>query len=474
MAKGKSGGGPAGVIELGSRRELFVDDYLIERLQDVQLRLQKPVPRNVVLDHDVPWEGNTSAYHTVFQDGKLFRAYYRGSHYGPPRPYRPVVCYAESLDGIEWYRPELGLVNCQGSTRNNIIWDGPGALNFTPFRDTNPDCRDGEQYKALGSPHASKHEEQMQCAFKSRDGVHWSLLREKPVMDHTTGVNVFDSQNLAFWDPARGCYVEYHRDSIYPDGVRYRQIMTCTSKDFRRWSKQKLLDYGEAPLEHLYTNAVTPYHRAPHIYVGFPKRFSQNRRLPGNRVGGLSDGLFMTSRDGQHFHRWGEAYIRPGLQEDRWESRNNMIAWGILETASDLPSAPKELSIFSTERFYREPGSRLRRFTLRMDGFVSANAPLKGGELVTKSFTFEGGQLSLNMATSAAGSVRVEIQDGDGAALKGHRLSDCDEIYGDDLERMVTWKGSADVSALAGTSVRLRFAFSDADLYSLQFTPLPG
>ena len=206
---------PASVIELGDRRELFVDDYLIERLFNVELRLQKPVPRNVAIDHDVPWEGNTSAYHTVFQDGKLFRAYYRGSHYDPSgNHYRPVVCYAESRDGIEWYRPELGLVNYQGSTRNNIVWDGIGAHNFAPFRDRNPDCREGEEYKALGSALARTTEEQALYAFKSADGVHWSLLSEKPVIT----VGAFDSLNLAFFDPLRGCYVDYHRDSIYPGG----------------------------------------------------------------------------------------------------------------------------------------------------------------------------------------------------------------------------------------------------------------
>ena len=276
---------PAGVIELGDRRELFVDDYLIERLHGVELRLNKPVPRNVAIDHDAPWEGNTSAYHTVFQDGKLFRAYYRGSHYDPSgNHYRPVVCYAESRDGVEWYRPELGLVNYQGSTRNNIVWDGIGAHNFAPFRDRNPDCREGEEYKALGSALARTTEEQALYAFKSADGVHWSLLSEKPVI--TEGA--FDSLNLAFYDPLRGCYVDYHRDSIYPDGVRVRNIMTCTSKDFRRWTKPQWLDFGDAPVEHLYTNAVTPYHRAPHIYMGFPKRFVPDRGISGNTAHGVS------------------------------------------------------------------------------------------------------------------------------------------------------------------------------------------
>ena len=207
--------------------------------------------------------------------------------------------------------------------------------------------------------------------------------------------------------------------------------------------------------------------------MGFPKRLSPDRYMSGNRGGGVSDGVYMTSRDGLHFKRWGEALVRPGLQPERWETRNNMTAWGILETVSDLPTAPKELSIFTSEGYYGSQAARLRRFTVRVDGFVSANAPLKGGELITRPFTFEGGALSLNVGTSAVGSVCVGIQDGDGKALKGYTLRDCDEIYGDSLDRMVTWKGQADLRGLAGKPVRLHFALSDADLYSLQFTRLP-
>ena len=453
-------------ISLGSRRELFIDDYLIEDLQGVELRLQKPVPRNVAIDHNVPWEGNTCCYHTVFQDGKLFRMYYRGTHYDPGghSTKRQVVCYAESRDGINWERPDVGLVNYQGSTRNNVIWEGYGSHNFTPFRDPNPKCREGEQYKALGSHGRALY------AFKSADGIHWELLRKDPVI--TEGA--FDSQNLAFWDPLRECYVDYHRHSVYIDGQRTRHIMTCASKDFRKWTKPKFIDFGDAPLEHLYTNAVTPYYRAPHIYMGFPKRFVPERSMYGHEHNGTSDAVYMTSRDGLRFKRWTEALVRPGLQPERWENRNNMTAWGILETANDLPSAPKELSIFTTEGYYRGDGCRLRRFTVRADGFVSANAPLRDGELLTRALTFEGNQLSLNVATSAAGSVRVEIQEKSGKAIKGFALRDADEIYGDELDRRVTWKGSGDVSSLAGKPVRLRFVLSDADLYSLQFVATPA
>ena len=104
-----------------------------------------------------------------------------------------------------------------------------------------------------------------------------------------------------------------------------------------------------------------------------------------------------------------------------------------------------------------------------MDGFVSLNAPLKGGEVVTKPLTFAGRQLLLNFATSAAGSVKVEVQDEAGQPLPGYSLADCDDVFGDAIERPATWKGSTDVGDLAGKPVRLRFVMRDADVWAMRF-----
>ena len=95
-------------IDIGSRRELFVDQALIERLDGrAELRLHHPTPREVAITFEKPWEGNASGYPTVFQDGNVYRMYYRGHRYiiDPP-PLRQaqseVVCYAESRDGVHW------------------------------------------------------------------------------------------------------------------------------------------------------------------------------------------------------------------------------------------------------------------------------------------------------------------------------------------------------------------------------------
>ena len=456
------------VIRIGSRRELLVDDCLIERLTGgCELRLHAPVPREVVFTSDRPWEGNLMFHVTVFRDSDIFRMYYRGWDYAEPQQRasaHKVICYAESRDGLNWERPELGIVEFQGSSTNNIILDcrtgvaSNGA--FAVFRDDNPRCDPKTRYKAL-----ALHKEYGSglYAFGSADGLHWSLLEERPLI--TDGA--FDSHNLAFWDAHAGNYRAYWR--YFDEGVR--AIRTATSPDFIHWSDGQDLRYGAAQREHLYTNAVQRYPRAPHFLVGFPKRLVPERRSHTDfHLPGVSDGIFMSSRDGVHFHRWSEAFIRPGAQTDRWVNRNNFTAWGLIETPSSLEGAPSELSLYSTEGYYRGPATRLRRYTLRQDGFVSAYAPFSGGELITRPLTFTGRRLEINFSSSAAGSLRIEMQDTDGRPIDGFALADCPEIFGDEIRRVVRFKRGHDVGRLAGTPVRLRLVMKDADVYAFRFT----
>ena len=453
-------------VNIGSRLELFVDDWLIEKMTGADLRLHHPVPREVAITFDREWEGNSSAYVTVFQDGDVFRMYYRGSgdDIGKEKAehIHQVVCYAQSRDGIEWEKPELGLCEFNGSKQNNIVWTGEGHHNFASFKDTNPACKPEARYKALGSGKGGKL-----VAFQSADAIHWQLVSEEPVI--TKGA--FDSQNLAFWDTVRQRYVEFHRynDREIVKGEPIRRIMTCTSDDFLNWTEPELIDFGDAPLEQLYTNATVAYYRAPHIFLGFPKRFvPERKKVLDHPFPGVSDGVFMTSRDGLHWRRWLKAFIRPGLQRERWVQRNNMTAWGILATRPAIEGLPDELSLYSSEKYCAE-GCCLRRYTLRTDGFVSVNAPYAGGEFTTRPFLFDGKELMLNYSTSAAGSLRVAILDGDDNPVPGFEMDNCPELYGDEIEAVVSWKDGSDVSKLAGRPIRLRLALKDADLYSIRF-----
>jgi hypothetical protein len=147
----------------------------------------------------------------------------------------------------------------------------------------------------------------------------------------------------------------------------------------------------------------------------------------------------------------------------------NYIWYGLIETASELPGKPLEYSLFTDERYYMKGGVKLRRFTYRPDGFVSVNAPFRGGEVVTKPLVFSGKHLILNFSTAAAGSLRVEIQDQTGKPIPGFALTDCNEVFGDEIDRVISWKNIRDLSALANQAVRLRVKMKDADLFSLRF-----
>ena len=467
-------------IDVGSRRELFVDDYLIDRMEGAALRLHPPTPQGVALRCDEPWEGNGVNYVTVFRDGERYRMYYRGLRItwtpGKHTNSEQVYCYAESEDGVGWVKPQLGLFEFDGSKENNIVWRGQGSHNFVPFRDTNPSCKPDQRYKAVASDKGGLY------AFSSPDGIHWSLVSDKPVV--TEGA--FDSQNLAFWDSVRGQYREYHRD--FRDG---RDIRTATSDDFLHWSDPVFLDYVPGRLYQLYTNQIAPYYRAPHLFLGFPTCYfdrgwtestkvlpePEQRKLRASasqREGtALTDGLFMTSRDGGTFHLWAEAFLRPGPQrKGSWFYGDHYQAWGLVETKSVLDGAPNELSTYVTESTSGDtPVGRLRRYTLRIDGFVSVEAPAAGGELLTKQIVFDGKELAVNFSTSVAGGIRVEIQDADGKPIPGYGLAESEEVFGDELDRVVRWKSGSDLSKLAGRPVRLRFVLQDADLYAIRFRP---
>jgi hypothetical protein len=170
------------------------------------------------------------------------------------------------------------------------------------------------------------------------------------------------------------------------------------------------------------------------------------------------------------FKRWNEACLRPGPErEGTWHYGHQYLAWGPVETKGSFSGGPNELSLYATESYWTGKSSLLRRYSLRLDGFVSVAAPLSGGELVTKPILFSGKELTLNFASSAAGDVRVEIQDEGGKPFPGFALEDCGPHFGDAIERVVTWKGGSDLSSLAGKAVRLRFALRDVDLFSYRF-----
>jgi len=176
-----------------------------------------------------------------------------------------------------------------------------------------------------------------------------------------------------------------------------------------------------------------------------------------------AEGLFMTSRGGNRYHRtFMEGFVKPGLDRHNWVSRCNYPGLGV------VPTGPGEMS-FYVKRHNQHPTAHIERMVLRTDGFSSLTAPYAGGEMVSRPFAFSGSELEINYATGAGGHLSVELQDEAGDSIRGYSESDCGLIVGDEIERLVEWNGSPDLAALAGQRTRLRVILKDANLYSFRF-----
>jgi len=176
-----------------------------------------------------------------------------------------------------------------------------------------------------------------------------------------------------------------------------------------------------------------------------------------------SDAVLMTSRGGNKYDRtFMDGFIRPGIGLQNWVSRSNYPALNIVETSST------EMSIYVNQD-YAQPTAHIHRYSLRIDGFTSVRTPYNGGEMITKPFKFSGDKLLLNMSTSAAGFIKVEILDIGGNKIKGFELENSKELIGNEIEKTVSWKENPDLKILNNKAVRLRFVMKDADLYSIKF-----
>ena len=509
-------------MDIADRRQLFMDDDLLASRTDLALQLHHPQPREIVMECNQPWEGSESGYQRLIRVGDTIRMYYTGADDvsredgAEMQDHRTVTCLATSMDGIHWVRPDLGVFDFDGavdrddynwiehpvprfppSKHNNIVWYQPRLDNFTPFLDTNPACLPGERYKAVAfadpDPKLPKAPREL-FAYKSADGIHWSYLSSEPIFSNRSAPALsFDTENNAFWDPLRQHYWCYVRGFHSLNGQGIRDIQVATSTDFRTWTKPQRIKFDNA-LAHvpaLYINQIEPYYRNPKLFVGFPARYNdrvkefspaamaalpdavsrQNRMKFNPRYGTVvTDTLLMTSRDGYTFHLWDEPFIPPGPERvGTWAYGDGFQSLGLLETPAADPTAPPELSFYVKEGAWIH-AAKFRRYTIRIDGFVSLHASREPGEFVTKPLRFSGSRLTLNFATSGAGSVRVELEDENGMPLPGFSKSECDVLFGDTLDRTVTWQNRSDLSEFAGKPICIRMFLSEADIYSLKFS----
>ncbi|MBP5640581.1 MAG: hypothetical protein J6X55_13940 [Victivallales bacterium] len=476
-----------------SKRICFFDKHFLDELRTTaDLRLHHPVNHGTVLLLDAPWEGDGCNYGNLFFDQNwhgcdnscpngTYRHYYLGwnmlSEDGEKHYTTGVrVCYAESPDGIHWTKPNLGLLEINGSKNNNLILDKtlhPGTIdNFMVFRDDNPACPDQERYKGIGSVRWKTL-----GYWTSPDGIHFNFASEFPFNGW------FDSLNVIFWDNEAKLYRCYFRGFHAKPGEdkpTVRDISYTESTDFKNWTEPTQLEFDDGEDIPLYTNNVAPYFRAPDTYIGFPTRYIERpawngtfdelcgrekrlKRMKDQPRYGLTitDCAFIASQDGVHFHRFQDAFMRPESENGlNWVYGDCYPSRGFCVTPAATPGAPDELSMYLFTHHWMSLPSEIQRYTIRMDGFASLHADGRELTAVTKPFTYDGTELRINFETSARGYLFIAIVTED-----GRRIESC-ETFGNAIDRKVVFN---EPLPPAGTTVTMEIRLLDADVYSFQF-----
>lgn len=505
----------------GTWKQLFVDDRDIERRPGTSLVMNPPYQDHVpVFEPETQWENlRIHPYSTILKEDGRYRLWYAANEWiAPPGMKLPDsgraddagilwkhsvsrLCYAESDDGVNWHRPNLGLVNHQGSCDNNILGPNhhdlrcdvsPGWYGGTVFID--PIAPPEARYKLwsevrIGHAHKPWRDVSGLRGLVSPDGLRWTFGEGGIVPTDA------DTLNVCFWDDRIEKYVGYSR--LWTNDERgdfYRAVRRLESPDFVQWEETGVAIQSDeidrslpvksgrgenSQIMDYHGNCVFKYPDANDFYFALPEVWWHwgNNPFPTEgkiqeRMGGFPDKVdvqLMTSRDGIQWNKPGGRlpFLRlgpPGSQDYKM----------IYAFTRPVPVGD-ELWVYYggfplgiSEGVARKRGAYFRA-RLRMDGFTSADAGYTGGELVTKPLTFEGDQLVLNVDTSAGGSARVELTEPDGGPIKGFTLGDADEINDNAIKIPATWNGYTDLSAIQGKPVRLRFVMRSCKLYSFQF-----
>jgi len=478
------------MIQLKGNRELLWDTDGLESCTGIRRTLHAPIKRNEIFQCSEPWEDKHCGYCSVHKVDGEYYFYYRARVNAFNKEGKGVWCLARSKDGKNFEKTRIRLHEYGGNFENNIVVCEPREIdNFSPFYDTNPNCREDERFKAVSLISAEAAGEPERLAYyTSPDGITFTF---RYFLDID---GMFDSYNVLFCDESIGMYRLYFRSLHFTDGSDAREsaikgifdkpvirdVRLAVSKDLVHWETLGKLDYGDEDLIQTYTNQIMKYPRAD-VYIGFPVRYIDRRNdmqnfkhlsdkdgwrseylSEGSRSGSaITDCVIMYSRDGKHFKRDDNAFLSAGYEQGNcWIYGDFYLSYGLCETESDDTPGVTEYSFYSPEGYRTNPVSFVR-YTIRLDGFYSLRADYSGGEFVTKPMTL-GDSLSINFKTSALGDIRIIILDEHGEPIDGY---DSGYLFGNSTNRPVAF--AKPLSELAGKPVKLKFIMKDADIYSI-------
>lgn len=510
----------ATMLNIGRNKQLFLDDLIVESVENVCRTWHHPVPvpQNPLLVTDQPWERMVDFECNTWQllrDPKdnLFKCWY-GDYYQPvTRPGDVImgqselnVQYAESEDGLHWRKPRLDVHKYQGQPTNVVL---PHAYDLGLVLD--PDEPDpAKRFKGLFNeliPGVSGDVATVMAAT-SGDGIHWNRTSERPqfgtsgsrlddviIMDYNPHSRVYTmttrhydmyavARNLD--NPVTGGFCPPY----YPLDWRRmnkRRVWQAESADLVHWSELYPVVIPEDGLDDLDECAygMCPY-RVGNVMIGFLNTLSY---VPNTQAVRL-----MYSRDGKTWHHLNkrQPFLAP-TGPGHWDAfmtnipsrpvevghelyvyyggSRNHHDWWITGTAEglDVPEA-RDRSLVAYE---------LGLAKLRLDGFCSLDAgPARRGILITRPVISPGTKLEVNARCLPGGSIAAEVVNLKDEVFPGYSRAECDVFTGDSTKHVFSWKGKTELPPAATDRAnypaaefarfrKIRFYLEKAEVYSL-------
>ena len=498
----------ADVIDVGDRKQLFIDDRWFFSSRGMTLRVNPPRKAEHVMVPETPWEARgIHPYSTILEHDGIYKMWYDSIGVGG-HPHSRCICYATSEDGVHYERQYVNLFEWEGIRENSIVM--PGANGSVMI---DPNAPDEHRFKALVIIKENDVWPESkgcicgifdeQCFMElylctSPDGIHWKRL------DGYALPFFHDTQNQFFYDTRLKKYVAYVRtkeanrtvgrvefddpmDLPWPHAVNPETRRGPASSVRAMGGEFELAlsrDEADPPDTDLYGPCVHQYPWAADAYFAFPAPYrhypmgdTTDTTLHGKDERGryFNDGpldvQLAVSRDGVNWSRPDRRpYVPLGLKGS-WDGGVTYMALGMIRKGDEIwqyySGTPYTHGAHGDSETDYSGG--LRRLVQRLDGFISADADYTGAEFTTPLLTFSGTDLKLNVDCSAMGEVWVEIRDERNITAPGYSLDESISVDLNHTAAPVRWHEREDVAELAGRPIRLHFKLRACKLYAFQF-----
>lgn len=456
--------GPSSVAEplvLNRQQVLLLhDDRLVRDRQGVELvqaRLEKH-PANPLLVIDRPWERQGILnYVAVLHDEEegLYRMWYQILGRTEEGVTRSHCLYAESSDGVRWEKPELGLVDFQGSKRNNILFLDPNERpRGTPVYWVVKDyaaADTGRRFKMMLN----------RWDFRGRgvgigyspDGIHWEFT---PYVNRLGG---FDTHNLFFWDDRIGLFVGYFRTHVRGK----RSIGRGTSPDAFHWSAPvtvHTLDEQDPPAWQIYGPGIFKYSRARDVYVMYGEGYESETEIFRGQLG--------LSRDGIHWKRFREGYFAD-TSAGTWDA-------GSVRPVPAEAVVDGRMAVFYTgsdHSLHDREGTRGVGLATYQQGAFAGWRARSEGTLTTRLLLAKDREPGLLLnAEAEGGEIRAELLDARGQPIAGYTREECRPLTGNGHQQKVAWEGGESLApVVAQGAFSIRLYLQEATIYGLRVVP---